>query len=180
MLFSELSNHSVRTIVVHDKWTVRDLVMTREVVQWIWAEANKHKSMFSTLTVGNVDNFYALLVDPNSVWFEVLSESEERIGIIYFMDMHRVIDCTAHVAFFDLMPLEKAQLCKQVARWMFTNFPLARITAELPHPHHRAISLAKRIGFKIEGRRRNAILLTEKLADEVILGLTREEAFNGR
>lgn len=176
MLLTECPVKVGRTIVLQEPYTVREMVMTKAKLDWLWAEMSKYRTLFNDFTRGSIENFVAMTVDKNSLWFEVL-EDEAVIGMIYFTDIHRVIDCEAHIVFFDLKLLEKAPLCRTVAQWMFNNFPLVRISAVIPEIYRFTITLARRIGFRKEGVRRNTQLMGNKLVNEIILGMLREEAF---
>jgi len=178
MLLSESGNQVGRVIVRHGKYVVQEMIMTREKTHWLWTEMSKCRTLFNDLTRGNVDDFTANILNKHSIWFEVLDETG-IIGVIYFTEMYQIVDCNAHVIFFDLKVLEKAQLCRAVAQWMFNNFPLARISAVIPKLYRFTISLTRLTGFKKEGVRRKATLMGGNWIDEVILGLLREEAFNG-
>ena len=174
MLSSERDAQVGNLVAGYGSFRVHEMVMTREKIRWLWDEMQKYRTLFSDLTRGDVENFSALVLDQDSVWFEVYS-ADVLVGIIYFTDMSLVIDCSAHIIFFDRKPKEKAELCRQVARWMFDNFPINRITATIPRIYWATIALAKAIGFQVEGKKRQSQLMGNKWVDEVILGLLRTE-----
>ena len=162
-------------IAEFDRWKVQELLITPDKIAWIWEEMNKYRSLFSSLTKGDLANFTRLFVQPDSLWFEVLDEHEDIVGLLYVMQLHKVIDCEVHILFFDRKPAEKVLLCKQVVAWVFERYPLRRMTAIVPSIYYRTIKLAKNIGFREEGRKRDAVLLGNKWVDEIILGILRHE-----
>ena len=174
MLSAELATENGRIVAEYEDFRVHEMVMSKEKLQWLWTEMQKYRTLFSDLTRGDLDNFAGLVLSNDSIWFEVYAH-DVLVGIIYFTEMHLVIDCETHLIFFDRKPKEKTELCKQVARWMFDNFPINRITATIPKIYWATIALAKAIGFQVEGRKRQSQLMGNRWVDEVILGLLRSE-----
>lgn len=162
-------------IAEFDRWRVQEALFNPEKVAWIWTEMNKYKSLFSDLTRGDIAGFSGMLAQPDTLWFEVLDENDEIVGLLSIMNLRRVIDCEVHILFFDRRPAEKMLLCRQVVAWVFEHYPLRRMTATIPSIYYRTIKLAKNIGFKEEGRKRESQLMGNKWVDEVILGILRYE-----
>lgn len=162
-------------IAEFDRWKVQEMLITPEKVAWIWIEMNKYRSLFSSLIQGDLANFTAVMIQPDSLWFEVLDENETIVGMLYVTALSRIIDCEVHILFFDRKPAEKVLLCKQVVLWMFEHYPLRRMTAIVPSIYYRTIKLAKNIGFREEGRKRESQLLGNKWVDDLVLGILRHE-----
>lgn len=156
------------------EWQARHMSLNPEKLGMMWQLIQRHKTLFSDLTKGDEENFVAAITAPNSMWFEILKH-DTVVGIIYFSDMHQVIDCNIHMVFFDRMPAEKYAVTKELIRWMFDNFPLQRMTSTPPEIYFATIKLAKRIGFRLEGSKREAVLLGGKWLNQTIFGITRSE-----
>ena len=161
-------------IVRVDRWSVREVELTPEKVKALWEMLQRYKTLFSDLTRNDIDNFVRVITAQNSMWFEVV-DYDVIVGIIWFGDMWQVTDCNAHMVFFDRRPAEKVDLCRAVVRWMFDNFPLRRITVSPPAIYHATLRLLEKIGFKQEGRKRDAVLLGGKWNDQIIFGILRQE-----
>lgn len=174
VLDSERSHQTDRVIASDGPFIAVEMDMTVEKVQWMWTEMCKYRTLFSDLTRGSAENFTALITDPTSFWIEVWNE-KELCGLMYFTNMQWKIDCEAHLVFFDRKPREKAMLCRLVAKWMFDNFPLNRITATVPHIYHYTLRLTAAIGFTQEGIKRQSQLMGNQWVDEIIFGLLRSE-----
>lgn len=175
MLIGERSTGDSDILVQHDRWWVRELILTPEKLQFLWDEESKFRSLFSDLTRGDFDNYLAVYMDPNSIWVEVM-DGPQTVGIICWMGMQTVIDVEAHITFFDRRPAEKLELCKKLARWFFEKNPqVHRMSASIPIIYHATIRLAEHIGFKREGLKRQSQLLGGKRIDEVLLGLLATE-----
>lgn len=150
------------------------MIMTPQKVEWLWREMQKYRTLFSDLTRGDVSNFAALVIDANSLWFEVVHDNV-IIGVVYFTELERVIDCETHCIFFDRRTMDKIELCRKIIKFMFRRFPLNRITATIPSPYYLTLRLAKKLGFQQEGIKRQSQLMGNNWVDEVIFGLLRSE-----
>ena len=158
-----------------DKWSVNEMVLSHEKVGILWQMLQRYRTLFSDLTRADQNNFVRVITLPGSMWFEV-RERDTIVGIIWFGDMDQMVDCTAHMMFFDRQPAEKVGVCRGMVKWMFGNFPLHRITVTVPTIYHATIRLLERIGMKYEGRKREAALMGGKWNDMMIYGITRSES----
>lgn len=174
MLGSQLqTEHSY--ILEHGKWKVYELVLTIDKLAWIWNEMNKHRSLFSDLTRGKPDILYNVLSQQDTLWLDI-REGEATVGIIYWTGMAKMVDADLHVIFFDMKLSEKVPLCQEIGKWFFQTCPeFYRMTATLPSIYGATIRLAKKIGFKQEGKKRKSQMFGGKLVDEYIFGLTIED-----
>ena len=189
MLSSERGTEA-SCILEFDRWRVVEMQLTPEKLKWLWEEMNRYRTLFSDLTRGDVENFYDLITSPNSLWLEIYENGYlpggnnsdinpywgKMIGIAYWTGMQNLMDADAHLIFFDRKPAEKADLCREIIRWFFDRNPeIHRMSATLPHIYHATIRLAKKIGFRIEGRKRQSQLMGGRRVDEVMLGLLASE-----
>lgn len=113
-------------------------------------------------------------MQQNSVWFEIW-EDEELVGIIWLMETDSVVDAQVHMAFFDRKPREKKQVILALMKWVFANYPMHRVTAEVPayfFAHHRFV---KDLGLTHEGTKREGVLSAGKWHDIFTYGLLRSE-----
>lgn len=148
------------------------MVLNWEKVQQLWLSVKKIRALFSDLTQNDFSNFFQALTHQNSLWFEVWDD-EELVGIVWLADTHLVIDAVAHMMFLDSKPAEKKPVVKELIRWVFKNYPLQRMTAFVPEPYHATKRLTESVGFQQEGRKRDAVMLSGKLYDLYMYGLTR-------
>ena len=164
----------VNELFTVDRWTVREVELTPEKIQALWEQLKKYKTLFSDLTRNNPENFVKIITDKDTMWFEVI-EYDVIVGIIWFGEMWRGVDCVGHMVFFDRSPSEKVDVCKEMVRWMFANFPINRITVMPPIIYHATIRLLEKIGLKREGCLRESVLIGGKWNDQVIYGILRSE-----
>jgi len=164
-----------RVLVEDEKYVVREMLLTPQKVVFLWEHVRSHRTLFSDLTRDNFPNFLRYLVEGYSMWMEILI-GDELIGIACFTHLERVIDTDVHMLFFDRDLADKANIGKKIVKWMFANFPLQRMTVETPRFYYATIRLAKEIGFKWEGEKVRAALISGRWSSLFILGLTRLEA----
>jgi RimJ/RimL family protein N-acetyltransferase len=69
----------------------------------------------------------------------------------------------------------KVPVCKAIVRWLFATFPFQRITVQVPTIYMAPVRLVNQLGFKREGKKRQAVLISGKWVDVFILGLVRPE-----
>lgn len=162
-------------ILTVDEWVVQDLTLSPEKLKQVWKMLKRQRTLFSDLTTNDVSNFVAAVTSPNAIWFEVREEGT-MVGIIWFGDLHLITDCEAHMVFFDRNILEKKDLCIEVMRWMFHNFPLERISVNPPMMYKKTIYFLKVVGFKQEGLKRRSTLIGGRWWDQAMFGITRTEA----
>lgn len=168
-------NLDKETILTYDKWTVHEMRLTWHKMGLLWEKISSYRTLFSDITRGDFKNFAMFLTEGASVWLEV-RQGDTLVGIVCLTNMQQVIDCEAHIIFFDRDLSGKDGLCKAITRWVFATFPLNRVTVTVPRMYYATIRLVKAIGFVEEGRKRAAVLIRNRWDDVIILGITREEA----
>jgi Acetyltransferases, including N-acetylases of ribosomal proteins len=173
---SERETNPRRILVCSGSWRAYELELTADKIKWLWDEMSHYRSLFNDLTRGDITNFCAVMTLEDSFWLEVTDQEDNIVGLIYWTNMSQVIDTDAHVMFFDRKPAEKVALCREAAKYFFLHNPQCnRMTATLPIIYHASIRLAKKIGFRQEGVKRQSQLMGHKYVDEVIFGLLASE-----
>ena len=158
------------------KWSIQNLSLTYEKAQILWDKYNEHKTLFTDLSKGNIDNWVRYVTNPDSFWLEIIDTTNgETVGLIYFNDMEQIVDIEMHAVIFDRQPAEKLEVLRETLRWMFENFPINRITGPTAAIYFRTMRLLERAGFKNEGTKREAMLIGGKWVDTVWYGITRSE-----
>lgn len=112
------------------------------------------------------------------IWEDKPKGTTEFIGLFMCENLHHIVDIEAHVLFFDRDVSGRTAVCKAIAAWLFATLPIQRITVQPSQLAHAAIRLVRNIGFKQEGKKRQALLLGGRWVDVYIFGLTRQEATN--
>jgi RimJ/RimL family protein N-acetyltransferase len=150
------------------------LSLTPQKIASLWDKLKRFRTLFSDLTRGDVVNFVNFVTSSDTFWLEIL-ESERLVGIVVLEGMGKVIDVEAHVLFMDRDLSNKVPVCKAIVRWLFATFPFQRITVQVPTIYMAPVRLVNQLGFKREGKKRQAVLISGKWVDVFILGLVRPE-----
>jgi RimJ/RimL family protein N-acetyltransferase len=141
----------------------------------LWDKLKRFRTLFSDLTQGDMKNFVAYLLNKDTMWLEI-NEGERLVGIVVLERLSKVIDAEAHVLFMDRELANKVPVCKAIIKWVFSVLPLQRLTVEIPTIYMGPVRLVNELGFRKEGKKRQAVLISGKWVDVFILGLTRPEA----
>jgi hypothetical protein len=156
-------------------WQVKEMVLTWEKVDALWEVLKGFRSIFSDITRDDRSNFQRLLLLPDSYWLEGY-ESAQLNALMYFTGLNAGHEATAHMLVLDRDTSTKDILLKATAKWIFDHFPINRILAPTPQIYFATTRLLKRVGFKHEGTKRQAVLLQGRWCDIELFGLLRSEA----
>lgn len=167
-------------VLRHGKFTVKHMSMTWPKLRLMWEQLQQFRTLFSDLTKGDLDNFLRYVGQETTLWLEIWEEKQaknpELIGLFMCENLHHIVDIDAHVLFFDRDVSGRTSVCKAIASWLFATLPIQRITVQPSQLAYAAIRLVRNMGFKQEGKKRQALLLGGKWVDVYIFGLTRQEA----
>lgn len=163
------------SVLKSGKYTVSTLPLTWPRVFMLWDKLKRFRTLFSDLTQGDLKNFVAYLLDKDTMWLEITEEGR-LVGIVVLEGLSKVIDAEAHVLFMDRELMNKVPVCKAIIKWIFSMLPLQRLTVQIPTIYMGPVRLVNELGFRKEGKKRQAVLISGKWVDVFILGLTRPEA----
>lgn len=161
-------------ILKEDKWEVNQLELTVEKLDQMWQMFQKYKSLFSDHNRGDMHAWTVFITSPDTYWLEV-SEAGVPVGLIYFEGFNKGIELIGHMVYFDRKPAEKLEVTRGILNFMFENFPIQRVVVEIPHMYHATDRLLIRLGFRKEGRKRQAVLLGGTWKDTIMYGLLRSD-----
>ena len=156
------------------QYRVRYLTFTRPELLQLWQQIQRYRTLFSDLTRGDFGNFMQFVTSKDTFWLEVL-DGRERVGIVALEGVGKLIDAEAHVLFLDSELSKKVPVCKAIVVWLFDHFPFHRLTVQVPEKYFATLRLVREIGFKQEGRKRQATLVNGRWLDNYMFGLTRPE-----
>jgi len=148
--------------------------MTRPELISLWSQLRRFRTLFSDLTRGDLGNFIRYVISGDTFWLEIL-DGKERVGIVMLDGVSRLVEAEAHVLFLDSELMKKVPVCRATMAWLFDNFPFHRLTVQVPQRYFATLRLVEAIGFKREGRKRQATLLNGKWHDNYLFGIVRSE-----
>lgn len=154
----------------HD-YTVEPFQATPQNVNFLWEQAGKHDFLFSDMTRGDPSRFVNYLLSPSVLIFLVRQE-EEPIGLVYADLLRPYIDARAHYLFWDNKHAGRQRILLTVMRWFMEEFKIPRLNMEVPDYAFAALRRLRKMGVRIEGRRRAAISYHENPRDILLFGIT--------
>lgn len=160
-------------IVQEGKYHVVPMTLTWPKLLLLWEQLKKFRTLFSDLTRGDLGNFIRFVTNRNTLWFEIWNE-KELVGIISLENI-QIVDAEAHVLFLDRELADKVPVCRATIKWLFQTFPFQRLTVQIPSVYYAVVRMVRNLGFKPEGKKRQAVLIGGKWQDVYILGLIRSE-----
>ena len=164
-------------VVVEGRFSARYMRLTWPKLLMLWEQLKAYRMLFSDLTRGDLKNFIGYVTSQDTLWLEIWRD-KELVGIVTLERMHQIVDADAHVLFLESHPTltDKIPVCKAIIAWIFASFPLQRLTVEVPSVYRATGRFVKKLGFRQEGKKRQAILIDRHWIDVYIFGLTRAEA----
>lgn len=165
-----------RLIVETSRWGVYEMVFTPDRIAWLGEQLQRYPSLTTDPTKQDPDNLYRSVTSRQAYWTEVWdNETNRPAGVLYMTDIQPGVEATVHPVFFDRKLSEKAEICIAALQWAKRQFMLHRFKAELPEIYFATVRLAKRIGFTLEGTRREVYLIEGRWVDELVFGLLTSE-----
>jgi len=132
------------------------------------------------------EQFWATIVRQRPLLFElVTTESREQVAIITLDHIYTSWETGApismrfHAATWDAKAAPRRELTKQFIAWLFLQFGLHRMDAEVPATHGGACRNLERLGFTAEGEMRKAVRYSGKWINQRKFGILREEVLDG-
>lgn len=165
-----------RLVVRAAPWAVHELIFTPERIRWLGDELKKYPSLTTDPTRDDANRLWHAVSSPQSFWTEVWDESQGKcVGILYASQIEVGVDAMFHPVFFDRHLTEKAPVCLEAIKWAQRQFSLHRMTVAIPDIYFATVRLAKKLGFKLEGTRREVYMINGKWCDELQFGLLTSE-----
>ena len=164
----------VAPILSVERWQVKEMVLSWGKVAALWELMGRFTTLFSDLTRGDFQNFFNVLTQQRTLWFEIW-EGEDLVGMLWLTDMDLTVDASAHMAFFDRKPAEKKAVVAALIRWVFERYPFHRMSVSVPRMYHATHRLVEGLGFRREGTKQEAVMIHGKWDDLKLYGLLRAQ-----
>lgn len=163
--------------------SLRDLDFSGGLADTLWEKMKDVPNLFDDLMLGERSVLDNLILDPTTFWMGLYEDGPYANGEPYLFGVAYTTLVTAndaglHLIIFDahVKKPERFNLFYEAVRWLFKEFPAYnRLSLDVPFFYNKTIQLAKRVGFKEEGRKRGVYLMRGAWVDEINLGLTRAE-----
>lgn len=157
------------------QFDVKQMTLSWPKLLLLWEQIKRFRTLFSDLTRGDLENFVRYVTSPETLWLEIC-RGKELVGVVTCENMYKIVDIDAHVLFLDRNLAEKVPVCKATVLWLFDTFPIQRVTVQIPDMYYATVRLVKNIGFRVEGKKKQSVLIGGKWIDCYVFGMTRQEA----
>jgi RimJ/RimL family protein N-acetyltransferase len=162
-------------------YAIRAMSWTVDKVESYWDKISKFP-IFSDELEKSPMGFLQFVLNAGALWFEIVDEEQdEPIGLMYLTDVMaayngRMIEATWHAMVWDAKAGIRRPVFKAAIQALFKQFGFHRLRAEIPLHFGGVIRQAKKIGFKEEGRLREAKQYGGVWFDSLLLSILHREA----
>lgn len=161
-------------------YKIRPMAWDLESIERVWGRW-KDFEILSDDIPATVDGFTYYVTAGGSIWFEVVDDQDQQVGLVYLNDLvpsltsGRYISCQFHATMWDAKAGPRVELARAFLIRIIQVFGFHRIQCEIPLRFGGAIRVMKRIGFKEEGVLRSARRYRGQWYNVLILGLIENE-----
>jgi RimJ/RimL family protein N-acetyltransferase len=173
------------------KRTVYPMALNPQNIKTFWNKARGFKHLFGRELRDNFHEFASTLVSgeneddlkANGLFWRI----DDFVGIFYMTDIEPNVDAKVHYTFFDRRHRGRIDLVKTMIRYVFMKYGFHRLTAEIPlfatkiysvdEPsiNQGVLSFVQNVGFKPEGRKREAVKFDNDWFDVQHFGILKQE-----
>jgi hypothetical protein len=150
-----------------------------ENILMFWEKAKAYPTVFGH-EVHDFKQFCELFIstdaDMTNVWSHGLFwRIDDFVGVFYLTNI-TAVEAKAHYTFFDKRQKGRERLTFSMVEMAFQRYGFRRLTVELPgYVKPYTEDFVKRLGFKLEGRKRKAVEYNNEWFELKIFGILKEE-----
>lgn len=162
-------------------YTIQAMKWDLKKIEEYWDRISKFP-IFSDELEKSPMGFLQFVLNAGALWFEIVDEEKgEVVGLMYLTDVMasytgRLIEATWHAMVWDAKAGIRRPVFKAAIQALFKQFGFHRLRAEIPLHFGGVIRQAKKIGFKEEGRLREAKQYGGIWFDALVLSVLDKEA----
>lgn len=142
-------------------------------LQAVWMQYSKYRVLFSDITVNDFTTFFDMVMSRACVVFAIDQLDVEpvmRVGLLYATEIRLGSSALGHYVFWDRHTAGRQRLILEMLRLGMQELGLHRMNVTIPLYAYSALRRVSRMGFRIEGRRKEAILHKGKWHDVLEFG----------
>lgn len=142
-------------------------------VKNLWDKYSNYKVLFDDFIADDPVAFATWVMAKSTVVCTVTAK--EPVGVLYVTNIRPHHSGLGHFFFWDRRTSGRHAVILSALRWGMDTFDLHRIDISVPIYAYAALHRIHKLGFKIEGRKRESILYEGKWADTLQFGILRKE-----
>ena len=151
---------------------------TQRAIDFIWEKAGKYSFLFSDITRKDRKRFDHAMLSSGTIVLTVSQVSEtssEAVGIVLADEIRPEWDAKVHYIFWDKIQEGRQRVLLTALRWLVDQFMLTRVSAEIMQYAYAGLRRARKLGFLLEGRKREATTWKNGKADVFQFGILFNE-----
>lgn len=168
----------VPPIVSAGGYHARDLILTEDKFKWMWNQLINHRALYAQMGYITPDAFVRLVTSPGRIFYEITREDGTIVGSIYIGNVDSVEDVDVHIFFFDRMLTDKVLVCRALGQHVFDTLGYHRLNCVVPKIYGATARFIQRVGFKLEGTKREYAHIQGRWVDLLTFGLLRSDLEN--
>jgi hypothetical protein len=157
-----------------EKYTIDLFRPTVDTIDELWQTFKNFKLLFVDNVPYDIRQFTAMVMHMGTVILTV-----NDVGIIYTTDTRPGIDADAHFLFWDRRTRGRHRVIIRAFRWLTQELEIHKLNVSVPVYAFAALQRARKLGLRIEGLRRKAIMHEGAWRDVVEFGVLDEEITDG-
>lgn len=146
-------------------------MLTEHKVQYLWNQISQFPQVFDDFSKGNYEEFARQFFVSNNVFIDIGPD----LGLAAGFNVRPGLDAILHLVMFDRRLRGRENVFQEIMRYYFHAFKLRRMSAFIAADCLPGIKLIERLGFKLEGVMRKAVLRDHQYHDWKIYGMLQEE-----
>jgi RimJ/RimL family protein N-acetyltransferase len=161
---------------------VYPMALSIDNLKEVWERSKEHATLFSQEVRQDFAKFISLFVKEGKSGLEATGlfwVIDDFVGVFFLTEIMEN-DALVHYSFFDGRFKGRTELVKEMLRYVFNKYGFVRLTGIVPVRAVPVWAFGKKVGFSEEGRKRKAVMYKGEWNDVLILGILREEVFDGR
>lgn len=158
---------------------VYPISLTRENLGTFWEKARVYPTLFAEELKDDFVTFLGIFLDQEGDKISsrgLLWRVDDFVGVFYLTDIDPEHDAVCHFTFFDGSITGRDALARAMLSYVFNKYKFRRLSANVPtFVMPAAISFIQRVGFKKEGRKRQATSYNGEWWDTLQFGILADE-----
>lgn len=147
---------------------------SNRMLQDTWDEYKKYRVLFSDIVVNDFKYFFSMVMAKDTIVLQVTQGGVE-VGLLYGTEIRPGRSALAHYVFWKGRQAGKQRVILYTLALMMEELGLHRINITIPMYAHAALHRVHKMGLRIEGRRREAILYNGRWSDMLEFGVCIDE-----
>lgn len=165
MTQANLNDSPILTVSCKEKHGVFErsiypIQLTKENLATFWEKARVYPNLFSEELKDDFTTFLSIFLEQDGDNIDargLLWRIDNFVGVFYLTDIYPERDALCHFTFFDGRIHGRVDLARAMLSYVFNKYKFRRLSASVPmFVVPATVEFVQRVGFLLEGRKRNS------------------------